>query len=99
MEQSYTTMWTQDTCRALRRYGQEDTRLELLFGGPHTSEPGFRRAGVTPGDYIYPVPVLRCTVYVLARMRVQRILSVAECIAQYPDPFPHPQPPDPLPLS
>ncbi len=98
MEQSYTTMWTQDTCRALRRYGQEDTRLELLFGGPHTSEPSFRRAGVTPGDYIYPVRVLRCTVYVLARMRVQRILSVAEWIAEYPDRFAHCEPGDPLSL-
>jgi hypothetical protein len=70
--------------------------LEVLFGGPHTSEPSFQRAGVTPGDYIYPVRVLTGTLYVLARMRVQRILSVAEWIAAYPHRFADCEPDDPL---
>jgi hypothetical protein len=96
VEQSYTTLWTQRTCRALRHSGQEGTRLALLFGGPHTSEPSFRRAGVRPGDVVYPVRVLKGTVYVLARLRVQRILSVAEWIAADPDRFVGCVPRDPL---
>lgn len=96
MDQAYTTLWTQRHCRTLRHYGQEGARLDLLFGGPHTSEPSFQRAGVVPGDYIYPVRVLKGTLYVLARMRVQRILSVAEWIAAYPDLFADCTPSDPL---
>ena len=98
MEQSYTTLWTQETCRTLRKHGQEGTRLELLFGGPHTSEPSFRRAGVTPGDFVYPVRVLKGTVYVLARMHVQRILSVQEWIGAYPHLFADCEPGDLLTL-
>jgi hypothetical protein len=96
VDQSYTTLWTQQACRALRQYGQEGTRLALLFGGPHTSEPSFRRAGVSAGDFVYPVRVLKGTVYVLARLRVQRILSVAEWIAADPDRFADCEPRDPL---
>jgi hypothetical protein len=96
MDQSYTTFWSELRCRSLHKHSQEGTRLELLFGGPHTSEPSFRRAGVSPGDYIYPVRVLQGTLYVLARLRVQRILSVPEWIASYPHLFADCQPGDPL---
>ncbi len=50
MADSFTTLWTADRCKLVKRYHLEGTPLSLLFGGPHTSEPGFRRAGVKAGD-------------------------------------------------
>ncbi|MFE0604106.1 hypothetical protein ACFW2T_19650 [Streptomyces sp. NPDC058892] len=46
----------------------------MLFGGPHQSLPSFQRAGVQPGDLIYPVRVLRTRLHVLGAMEVSRII-------------------------
>jgi hypothetical protein len=46
---------------------------DLLFGGPHRSQPSFRKAGVKEGDELYPVRLLDGTLYVLGRMRVKRL--------------------------
>ena len=53
-------------------------RLTVLFGGPHTSEPSFRRATVQPGDLLYPVGVCDQVLYVLGRMRVQQVVPADE---------------------
>jgi hypothetical protein len=50
--------------------------LAVLFGGPHTSEPSFRRATVQPGDLLYPIGVCDQVLYVFGRMRVQEIVPV-----------------------
>jgi hypothetical protein len=50
--------------------------MAVLFGGPHTSEPSFRRATVQPGDLLYPIGVCDQVLYVLGRMRVQEIVPV-----------------------
>jgi hypothetical protein len=46
MPDSYTTLWTNSRCQHLKRYSQEGACLEVLFGGPHTSEPSFISYGV-----------------------------------------------------
>ncbi len=48
--------------------------MAVLFGGPHTSEPSFRRATVQPGDLLYPIGVCDQVLYVLGRMRVKEIV-------------------------
>jgi hypothetical protein len=48
----------------------------VFFGGPHSSEPSFRRAAVQPGDLLYPVGVRDQVLYVFGRMRVQEIVSL-----------------------
>jgi hypothetical protein len=53
-------------------------RLAVLFGGPHTSEPSFRRATVQPGDLLYPIGVCDQVLYVFGRMRVQEIVPVGD---------------------
>jgi hypothetical protein len=80
--ESFTVLWTADRCRHLQKYGQEGSRLELLFGGPHQSLPSLRRAGVRAGDWIYPIRVHQGVLYVIARMKVRRLLSVEEYIAE-----------------
>ncbi|WP_432586368.1 hypothetical protein ABVG11_09670 [Streptomyces sp. HD1123-B1] len=74
MPNAYTTLWTNDVCRYLRRKGQEGERLVILFGGPHLSLPSFVRAGVEEGDHIYPVRAFRKRLWALGRMEVGRIL-------------------------
>ncbi|MEV6684812.1 hypothetical protein AB0N28_05660 [Streptomyces sp. NPDC051130] len=74
MSNSYTTLWTNDLCRELERSGYAGRRLTMLFGEPHQSLPSFQRAGVQPGDRIYPVRVLRTRLHVLGAMEVARII-------------------------
>jgi hypothetical protein len=71
MADAYTTFWTHERCDTLRRLGWSGRSLEVLFGGPHISEPSFRRACVRPGDDIYPIAVRNGILSVLGRVRVQ----------------------------
>ncbi|MEU1816842.1 hypothetical protein ABZ543_16810 [Streptomyces roseifaciens] len=74
MPNSYTALWTNDLCRELERSGYAGQRLTMLFGGPHQSLPSFQRAGVQPGDTIYPVRAFRTRLHVLGAMEVSRII-------------------------
>jgi hypothetical protein len=65
--------WPQERWRRAATVGQ---RLTVLFGGPHTSEPSFRRATVQPGNLLYPIGVRDQVLYVFGRMRVQEIVPV-----------------------
>ncbi|MBN1148412.1 MAG: hypothetical protein JXA78_14225 [Anaerolineales bacterium] len=89
MEDSYTTLWSNDRIQQIRKYHQEGARLEVLFGGPHSSEPSFSRYGVKEGDYIYPLRVYKGVLCVIARMRVRRLITLQEYIEQYPQIFAH----------
>ncbi|MFJ8112320.1 hypothetical protein [Streptomyces sp. NPDC096132] len=75
MADAYTTLWTNDLCKALISGGFEGQRLNVLFGGPHQSLPSFERAGVKPGDTVYPIRVFRKQMWVLGRMEVGRLLE------------------------
>lgn len=75
MADAYTTLWTNDLCKALIADGFEGERLSVLFGGPHQSLPSFARAGVKPGDLIYPIRVFRKRMWVLGALEVGRLLD------------------------
>lgn len=75
MADAYTTLWTNDLCKALIAGGLEGERLTVLFGGVHQSLPSFVRAGVKPGDVIYPIRVFRKQMWVLGAMEVGRLLD------------------------
>ena len=87
MAEAYTVFWTQERCKALRQLGGEGKPLHTLFGGPHTSEPSFRRATVRPGDDLYPIAVRGGTIYILGRVRVRRILTLEEYVFERSDLF------------
>ncbi|HEX6448814.1 MAG TPA: hypothetical protein VF060_05070 [Trebonia sp.] len=70
---AYSVYWPQ---RRWQRASVVASRLTVLYGGPHTSEPSFRRATVQPGDALYPIGVCNQVLYVLGRMRVQEIVQV-----------------------
>jgi hypothetical protein len=74
--QSYTVFWTNERWHSALAAGHKP--LPVLFGGPHLSEPSFRRAGVRVGDVVYPIAVSNRQVYVVARMRVREILLLGQ---------------------
>jgi len=74
--EAYTVFWTMD--RLLGAVTAGHRPLPVLFGGPHLSEPSFRRAGVAVGDSIYPVAVSNRRVLVVARMRVREMLLLGQ---------------------
>ncbi|WP_244454223.1 hypothetical protein [Micromonospora echinofusca] len=64
---AFTTLWTQDVCRELRRH-RAGERPPVAFSGVHQSLPRWSSVGV--GDDVYALHVDRCVVYVLSRLRV-----------------------------
>ena len=76
MSESYTVFWTIDRWLGALSVGHKP--LPVLFGGPHLSEPSFRRAGVRVGDLLYPVAVSNRRVHVVARMRVREMILLGQ---------------------
>ena len=75
MSEAYSVYWPQPRWRRAAAVCQ---CLTVLFGGPHSSEPSFRRATVHRGDLLYPIGVCDQILYVLGRMRVQEIVVVGD---------------------
>jgi hypothetical protein len=75
MDEAYSVYWPQPRWRHAAGVRQP---MAVLFGGPHTSEPSFRRATVQPGDLLYPIGVCDQVLYVLGRMRVKEIVPVGD---------------------
>jgi hypothetical protein len=73
---AYTVFWTMDRWLGAVAVGHKP--LPVLFGGPHLSEPSFRRAGVRVGDIVYPIAVANRKVYVVARVRVREMLLLGQ---------------------
>jgi len=85
MPDSYTELWSSHRIALLKKARQEGARLEVLFGGPHSSMPSHKRYGVKAGDYIYPVQVDKGVLYILGRMRVKEILTLEEYVDRHPE--------------
>lgn len=82
---SYTALWSRARVDAARRYAPSDFRFDVLFGGPHQSLASLRRAGVRVGDWVYPVQVRDFALHVLGRMKVARVLDLADFATEFPD--------------
>ncbi|MEU9865205.1 hypothetical protein AB0D99_30500 [Streptomyces sp. NPDC047971] len=68
MSDAFTVLWTQDTCRALRKAGRVGERPPVAYSGFHQSLPTW--SGARAGDDVYALHVNRCEVFVVSRMRV-----------------------------
>ncbi len=73
VNEAYSVYWPQPRWQRAAGLSQP---LTVLFGGPHNSEPSFRRATVQPGDLLYPIGVRDQVLYLFGRMRVQEIIEV-----------------------
>jgi hypothetical protein len=78
MSRAYTILWSQERCNWLREIGQEGHPLEVVFGGEHTSAPRFTDFGVEPGDCLIPVCLREGALYLVARLRVDRLISIPD---------------------
>jgi hypothetical protein len=73
---AYTVFWTMDRWLSAVAVGHRP--LPVLFGGPHLSEPSFRKAGVRVGDVVYPVAVSNRRVHLVARMQVREMVLLGQ---------------------
>lgn len=81
MPDAFTLLWTQDTCRALRKYGRVGERPPVAFSGSHQSLPAWTSAH--PGDEVYALHINRHVVHVVSRMRIVD-LHRGECCGPAP---------------
>jgi hypothetical protein len=72
MAEAYVVLWTVERCRWLQRIRDEGP-IEVVFGGPHTSQPSI--AAVRQNDVIYPVAVLDGALRLIAQLTVDTVLS------------------------
>jgi len=84
---AFTVLWNGDRVKIATRHGMLGKPVEFLFGGPHTSQPSFARAGVEPADIIYPIFVKDGQIHILARIVTKETVSVEEFISRRPDLF------------
>ena len=88
MNESFTVHLNRPRVEAAVRGELPQQRLPFLFGGPHSSQPSFTRAGVGPGDTVYPITLRSSNIYLLCRFVVDKIVSLKELIALRPDLYP-----------
>jgi hypothetical protein len=91
MSNSFTVLWNSDRVKIARLHNLLGKPIPFLFGGPHTSQPSFTRAGVSPSDIIYPVLVKEGTVHILARVVTREIVSVDSFVSDQADLYPSDQ--------
>ncbi|GLW35062.1 hypothetical protein Areg01_79980 [Actinoplanes regularis] len=67
MAATFTALWTQSVCRALRK-DRVGLRPPVVYSGVHQSLPDW--GAVETGDVVYALHVNRCVVHVVSRLRV-----------------------------
>ncbi|MFF2143102.1 hypothetical protein [Kitasatospora sp. NPDC058190] len=68
MSDAFTVLWTQGTCRELRKAGLVGERPAVAYSGIHQSLPSW--SGARAGDDVYAMHVNRGEVFVVSRMQV-----------------------------
>ncbi|HEY0662054.1 MAG TPA: hypothetical protein VGD21_12130 [Lysobacter sp.] len=77
MNESYVLLWSQDRVKWLRQV-KDHGPFEVVFGGPHISQPSIDR--LANGDIVYPVAVSKGRFFVIARLVVQELLDPEEYV-------------------
>jgi hypothetical protein len=76
MSSAYTVMWAKDRCDSLRKAGDTGKPLTVLFGGIHQSVPSLKRAGVGPGDLVFPLLVHKGSIHIIAGTVVKEFVDL-----------------------
>ena len=77
MSEAFVVLWSLERCRWLKKV-RDTGPLEVIFGGPHTSQPSLD--SVSEGDVIYPICVQSGTLHLIARMTVQSLVPPEEFV-------------------
>ncbi|WP_395734876.1 hypothetical protein [Prosthecobacter sp.] len=88
MSNAYTVLWNSDRVRIAKKHGLIGRSIDFLFGGPHTTQPSFIKAGVKAGETVYPVSVRDGALHILSQVRIRAIMTVDDFIAAHPDLYP-----------
>ncbi len=78
MADSFTIYWARDRAEALKSLPKTAGMSKVLFGGPHQSQPSFRRAGVKAGDLVYPISISHGRLQILGMVSVNTIVDAAD---------------------
>lgn len=66
----FITYWPKDQIKKLNK-AKDDGPITVIFGSIHTKMPSIKSAGI--GDTIYPVTIMGNTLYVAAKLPVEKI--------------------------
>lgn len=69
---TFVVLWSQDRVKWLRKCGDEGP-LEVVFGGPHISQPSIEKVRV--GDVICPLAARKGKLFVLGMLRVEQLVD------------------------
>ena len=85
---AYTVLWNSDRVKIAKKHGLAGRPIDFLFGGQHTSQPSFIRAGVKAGEVVYPISLRDGGVHIHSQFRVRAIITVEDFITAHPDLYP-----------
>ena len=77
--ESYIVYWKKEKINRILCNG-DNGPLTILYGGPHQSQPAFGKVGV--GDKVYPITVIKGTLYLIGRMTIDTIANAEEYILE-----------------
>ncbi len=77
MTRHFTHYWTNETWERQRRWQQTSHTEDSLH---HTASNQFIKRGVEPGDFVYPVTVLKGSLYLLGRLEVGKVCDTREAV-------------------
>jgi len=80
----YTMLWTNDFCRFMVGTDAVGKPLRFVYGG-YNKQTSFSDMNVRAGDYVYPIRVRNGVMYVIARMRVQKVTDRYDYHESHPD--------------
>jgi len=83
MNEGFTVLWDQNSCRELRKAGEEGQPLTVLFGGIHQSCPSLKRAGIRSGDVVFPLMVRDGTIHVLAGAVIKDFIPLISYLVEH----------------
>lgn len=78
MSESFVVLWSQERVKRLRK-AADDGPLEVIFGGPHISQPSIEKVRV--GDKIFPIASAGGKLFLLAMLSVEEILDPEEFVS------------------
>jgi len=76
MSNVFTVLLTREFCNEIGKAGDHGKPLTVLFGGIHRSCPSLERAGIVPGDVLFPLQVYQGNLHIIARAVAKEFLTI-----------------------
>ena len=83
MSDAFAVLWTKEHCQEIRKAREEGQALTVLFGGEHQSCPSLVRAGISPGDVVFPLMVQRGELHIIAAAVAGKFISLHSYLTEH----------------